>query len=72
MSRVQQERVLDYIAQGETSGADLVTGGGTGDRDGYFVEPTIFANPYAEAAIVREKISGRCWSPHLSTMWMRW
>ena len=58
VSKVQQGRVLDYIAQGKASGADLVTGGGTGDRDGYFVEPTIFANPDAEASIVREEIFG--------------
>lgn len=58
VSKVQQGRVLDYIAQGRASGAELVTGGGTGDREGYFVEPTIFANPDADASIVREEIFG--------------
>jgi p-cumic aldehyde dehydrogenase len=58
VSQVQQRRVLDYIDQGQKSGAELVTGGGTGERDGYFVEPTIFANPDADASIVREEIFG--------------
>nr|WP_316724210.1 aldehyde dehydrogenase family protein [Sphingobium sp. KCTC 72723] len=58
VSKMQQGRVLDYIEQGKASGAELVTGGGTGDRDGYFVEPTIFANPDANASIVREEIFG--------------
>lgn len=58
VSRAQQSRVLDYIAQGKEAGAELVCGGGTGDREGYFVEPTIFANPDPDAAIVREEIFG--------------
>lgn len=58
VSRAQQTRVLDYIAQGRASGAEIVTGGGTGGTDGYFVEPTIFANPSADASIVREEIFG--------------
>lgn len=58
VSKVQQSRVLDFIAQGKASGAEVVTGGGTGGQDGYFVEPTIFANPDADASIVREEIFG--------------
>ncbi|WP_232313732.1 hypothetical protein [Sphingobium sp. TCM1] len=42
---MQQHSVPDFIARGKTSGAHLVTSGGTGDRVGYFVESTIFANP---------------------------
>lgn len=58
VSRVQQQRVLDYIEQGRASGAEIVTGGGTGTESGYFVEPTIFANPSADASIVRDEIFG--------------
>ncbi|RIV80926.1 aldehyde dehydrogenase family protein [Aurantiacibacter xanthus] len=58
VSRQQQSRVLDYIEQGRNCGAEVVTGGGTGGKDGYFVEPTIFANPSPEASIVREEIFG--------------
>jgi acyl-CoA reductase-like NAD-dependent aldehyde dehydrogenase len=58
VSRAQQERVLGYIDQGRSSGAQIITGGGTGGSEGYFVEPTIFANPSPEASIVREEIFG--------------
>ncbi|HUD93471.1 aldehyde dehydrogenase family protein [Sphingobium sp.] len=58
VSRVQQRRVLDYIEQGKASGAELVAGGGIGEQGGYFVEPTIFANPSPDATIVREEIFG--------------
>jgi p-cumic aldehyde dehydrogenase len=58
VSRSQQQRVLDYIDQGRASGAEIVTGGGTGPDQGYFVEPTIFANPNPDATIVREEIFG--------------
>jgi len=58
VSQAQQNRVLDYIEQGRASGAEIVTGGGTGGRDGYFVEPTIFAQPSPDASIVREEIFG--------------
>jgi p-cumic aldehyde dehydrogenase len=43
---------------GRASGAEVVTGGGTGPDQGYFVEPTIFANPDPQASIVREEIFG--------------
>ena len=58
VSRAQQQRVLDYIDQGRAAGAEIVTGGGTGPTEGYFVEPTIFPNPDPDAAIVREEIFG--------------
>ena len=41
-----------------SEGLATVTGGKAGAGDGYFVEPTIFANPSADAAIVREEIFG--------------
>lgn len=58
VSRAQQSRVLDYIEAGRASGGELVLGGGRGAGDGYFVEPTIFANPDPNAKIVREEIFG--------------
>jgi len=58
VSRAQQKRVLDFIEQGRASGAEIIAGGGTGGNDGYFVEPTIFANPSVDSSIVREEIFG--------------
>jgi acyl-CoA reductase-like NAD-dependent aldehyde dehydrogenase len=54
----QQQRVLDYIGAGRAGGAELVCGGDALVRDGFFVAPTIFANPRADQSIVREEIFG--------------
>ena len=56
----QRERVLGYIADGKSSGAKLVAGGGV-PRDqprGWFVEPTVFADVENSALIAREEIFG--------------
>ncbi|MFO1376014.1 MAG: aldehyde dehydrogenase family protein [Steroidobacteraceae bacterium] len=58
ISARQQRRVLDYVAAGQTGGAELVCGGGTLPGDGFFVAPTIFANPGRDLSIVREEIFG--------------
>lgn len=56
----QQERVLDYIRVGKEEGARLVTGGGVpeGLEDGYYVEPTIFADVTKDMRIAQEEIFG--------------
>ncbi|HEX7759329.1 MAG TPA: aldehyde dehydrogenase [Caulobacteraceae bacterium] len=56
----QRERVERYIAQGKADGADLVTGGARPAQfnQGYFVEPTLFANVASGAAIAQEEIFG--------------
>ena len=59
VSREQQDRVLRYIAAGRTEGAELITGGeATGDREGYFVQPTLFTATSDELTIAREEIFG--------------
>lgn len=54
----QQRRVLDYIDKGRSEGAHLVAGGGRPDNDGFFVEPTIFADVDNEMVIAQEEIFG--------------
>ncbi len=54
----QRERVLRYVQLGRDEGAKLVTGGGTLERRGYFVEPTLFAGASPEMTIAREEIFG--------------
>lgn len=61
-----RDRVEGYIAKGKAEGARLVFGG---DRprdtpDGYYVNPTIFANVTNDMTIAREEIFG----PVLSTI----
>src|SRR5699024_11601752 len=47
-----------YIEKGKEEGARLVTGGGTGKEQGYFIEPTIFADVEDDMTIAREEIFG--------------
>jgi len=57
----QQERVRNYIAEGEKAGARLVLGG-TGMPDGvesgWYVRPTLFADADNSMRIAREEIFG--------------
>lgn len=58
ISAKQKQRVSEYVDLGRREGADLVTGGGAPDRDGFFIEPTVFANVKPDMRIVREEIFG--------------
>lgn len=58
ISEQQCQRVLDYVAQGIEDGAELVTGGGRVDSDGFFIEPTVLKNATPEMSIVQEEIFG--------------
>lgn len=57
-SQAQLDKVLGYIKQGQAEGAQLITGGKCIDRDGFFIEPTIFANVTDDMTIAREEIFG--------------
>ncbi|HEV3355864.1 MAG TPA: aldehyde dehydrogenase family protein [Pseudonocardiaceae bacterium] len=54
----QRDRVLRYIQLGRDQGARLITGGGSPDRRGYFVEPTLFAGASNTMTIARAEIFG--------------
>lgn len=58
-SKEHRERVEGYIAKGKTE-ARLVAGGGRpkGVGDGWFVEPTVFADVDNKAVIAQEEIFG--------------
>lgn len=58
ISEKQRDRVTSYIEAGCEAGAQVVTGGKTAGREGYFMEPTIFANVSSNMTIVREEIFG--------------
>lgn len=58
VSAHQREIVQGYIAKGQAEGATLVTGGSTPDRDGYFIEATVFADVTDNMTIAREEIFG--------------
>lgn len=63
VSKQAAERVLGYIDSAKQEGARLVCGGGKPTepaeiKDGYFVEPTIFADVQPSMKIAREEIFG--------------
>lgn len=62
ISKAHHERVLHYIETSKREGARLVTGGKKPSdpalANGYFIEPTIFADVRPEMTIAREEIFG--------------
>jgi acyl-CoA reductase-like NAD-dependent aldehyde dehydrogenase len=61
VSKAQQERVLDYARIGREEKARTITGGqapGGELRNGFFVEPTVFADVQNRMRIAQEEIFG--------------
>jgi aldehyde dehydrogenase (NAD+) len=60
VSKVQRDRVEEYLRVGREEGATVVTGGGRPDGldDGWFVEPTIFDDVTPGMRIAQEEIFG--------------
>ncbi len=61
ISKVQQERVRNYIRQGIEEGAELLCGGPEQPDDlptGFFIKPTVFGNVSQDMTIAREEIFG--------------
>ncbi|ODQ67255.1 aldehyde dehydrogenase [Nadsonia fulvescens var. elongata DSM 6958] len=57
VSKLQQQRILDYIKKGKAEGARLVCGG-KAISPGYYVQPTIFADVTEDMTIMKEEIFG--------------
>jgi aldehyde dehydrogenase (NAD+) len=61
-SKMQQDRVRDYIAKGIACGAELLAGGTDLPADvpagGYYVQPTVFGRVDPRAVIAQEEIFG--------------
>ncbi|MFF5010527.1 aldehyde dehydrogenase family protein [Streptomyces phaeochromogenes] len=58
VSQKQLDRVLSLIASGIEEGAELVTGGERVGDQGYYVQPTILADPNPGARVIKEEIFG--------------
>ncbi|KPI83069.1 Aldehyde dehydrogenase mitochondrial precursor [Leptomonas seymouri] len=58
VSKKQHERVLAYVEDGVKEGATVVTGGSRVGSQGYFVQPTIFADVQESMRICKEEIFG--------------
>lgn len=58
VSKEQQDRVFQFIANARQSGYEAICGGTPLDRPGYFVPPTIFDNVDPDAELAQEEIFG--------------
>lgn len=61
VSLAQREKVLSYIDKGKAEGATLITGGGIPNSvtgEGYYIQPTVFADVTDDMTIAREEIFG--------------
>ncbi len=58
VSERQMNIALDYVAKGKAEGARLVYGGSRVGRDGFYIEPTVFADVTDDMTIAREEIFG--------------
>ncbi len=58
VSEGQMNIVLNYIAKGVEEGARLVAGGKRAAREGFYLEPTVFADVADDMTIAREEIFG--------------
>ncbi|MDR7485351.1 MAG: L-glutamate gamma-semialdehyde dehydrogenase [Armatimonadota bacterium] len=52
-----QQRIMDYISIGTREGR-LAAGGEPGDSEGFFIQPTVFADVDPQARIAQEEIFG--------------
>ena len=58
VSEAHQHRVAAMIARAAEAGAEITTGGAMVDRPGFFVEPTVIANPAQNSEIVQREVFG--------------
>ena len=58
VSERQRSIVLSYIEKGKEEGARLITGGNAIDGDGYYIQPTVFADVTDDMTIASEEIFG--------------
>ena len=58
VSERQMQIALDYVEKGKAEGARLAYGGARVDRDGFYMQPTVFADVTDDMVIAREEIFG--------------
>ncbi|RVX66813.1 Aldehyde dehydrogenase [Exophiala mesophila] len=58
VSKLQFDRIMNYIQSGKEAGATVETGGERHGTEGYFIKPTIFSNVSEDMKIMQEEIFG--------------
>lgn len=54
----QHKTVLRYLEMGKQSGDLIIGGAAPSDREGYYIQPTIFTNTPEDATIMKEEVFG--------------
>ena len=58
-TRAGRDELVEQLADGVSSGGEVLIGGGTGGHDrGYFLEPAVVASPGADSRLMREEVFG--------------
>jgi len=58
VSKLQFDRIMEYIEHGKSEGAKIETGGERHGDIGYFIQPTIFSDVKLDMKIMQEEIFG--------------
>ncbi|KAK1141288.1 aldehyde dehydrogenase (NAD(P)(+)) ald5 [Aspergillus melleus] len=58
VSKLQFDRIMEYINHGKQSGATVAHGGERHGDEGYFIQPTVFTNVTSDMKISQEEIFG--------------
>ena len=58
ISKEQQERVIGFVDRAKEAGAEVLTGGDVIDRDGFYYQPTVVANPNQDSEIIQREVFG--------------
>ncbi|WP_174734517.1 aldehyde dehydrogenase family protein [Mesobacillus harenae] len=58
ISKEQHDKILQYIESGLKEGARMITGGKSSREEGYFINPTVFADVKPTMQIAQEEIFG--------------
>lgn len=54
----QHKTVLRYLEMGKQSGDLIIGGAAPSDREGYYIQPTVFTNTAEDATIMKEEVFG--------------
>ncbi|KAA8651267.1 hypothetical protein EYZ11_006783 [Aspergillus tanneri] len=58
VSKIQFDRIMEYINHGKQSGATVAVGGERHGNEGYFIQPTVFTDVTNDMKIAQEEIFG--------------
>ena len=58
ISKEQRDRVIGFVDRAKEAGAEVLTGGDVIDRDGFYYQPTVVANPNQNSEIIQREVFG--------------